>query len=50
MNWEAIIKGATKQEREANIREAAKILARTEAKAPVEHSGAKKAKKSQKKG
>lgn len=49
MNWEAIIKGSTRREREATIREAAKILARTEAKAPVENSGAKKAEKSQKK-
>lgn len=49
MNWEAIIKGATKQEREANIREAARIISTgTEAKAPVENSGQKKPKKAKK--
>ena len=50
MNWEAIIRGSTRREREATIREAARIISTgTEAKAPVENSGAKKAEKSRKK-
>lgn len=50
MNWETIIRGSTRRERETTIREAARIISTgTEAKAPVENSGAKKAEKSRKK-